>query len=166
MGEEVEEGGWWVYEKERASRIEGRDTDQHNRHCQPTRSSRFYVWGFGSLPSPGPGPGQIIHSLFPSALSFSFSNCLRPHRAFCHPLHSPPVTTYCSHTRSCALCHLLGSSSVCQQSRLRTQWRTTGSCPIPKPGVLSHFRRCKAQSTSTSAPRSALSCSGSFVPFV
>jgi len=62
MGEEVEEGGWWVYEKERASRIEGRDTDQHNRHCQPTRSSRFYVWGFGSLPhrphpSPGPGPG-------------------------------------------------------------------------------------------------------------
>lgn len=104
MGEEVEEGGWWVYEKERASRIEGRDTDQHNRHCQPTRSSRFYVWGFGSLPSPGPGPGQarsFIH-YSPPPSRFSFCNCLRPHRAFCHPLHLPPVTTHCSHNRSCA----------------------------------------------------------------
>jgi len=111
MGEEVEEGGWWVYEKERASRIEGRVTDQHNRHCQPTRSSRFYVWGFGSLPlTPHPGQGQARSFIIPlRPLIFSFFNCLRPHRAFCHPhsISSPPFAfaagpLVSSHTRCCA----------------------------------------------------------------
>jgi len=73
-------------------------------------SSRFYVC------IPPPGQGQIIHiPLRP--LSFrTFFNCLRPHRAFCHlwsaPFASPPVTA--PTPGAVLLCHLVGSSSVCQ----------------------------------------------------
>lgn len=94
-------------------------------------------------PSPGPGPD---HSYSPPPSHFSYFNCLRPHRAFCHPQwwHSiwsapfggPPVTP-----RAVLLCHLVGSSSACQQSRLRTQCHTTGSCAKLKPS------RCKARHT-------------------
>jgi hypothetical protein len=140
-----------VYEKERASRIEGRDTDQHNRHCQPTRSSRFYVWGLD--PSPHPVQGQarsFIHYSPPPSRFRSLIVSVHTAPSVIHSIRHRSLLTAPT-TGPVFLCHLLGSSSVYQQSRLRTQWRTTGSCAIPKPGVLSHFRRCKAQSTSTSA---------------
>jgi hypothetical protein len=97
-----------VYEKERASRIEGRETDQHNRHCQPTRSSRFYVWIWIPLdwidPSPHPGqgqPGQIIHiiPLRPLIVSAHTAPSVIP--TLSGQLHSPPVTAHCSHSRCC-----------------------------------------------------------------
>jgi hypothetical protein len=108
-GRRYREGGWWVYEKERASRIEGRETDQHNRHCQPTRSSRFYVWIWIPLdwidPSPHPGqgqPGQIIHiiPLRPLIVSAHTAPSVIP--TLSGQLHSPPVTAHCSHSRCCA----------------------------------------------------------------
>ena len=159
MGEEVEEGGWWVYGKERASRIEG-DTDQHNRHCQPTRSSRFYVWGFGSLPLTR-ARASPDHSLFPSALLFFRSLIVSAHTA---PsviptlsrqlqLHSPPVhwtllphpvLVLCSFATSSAL-HRFASNPASEPSGV-TYHRLLRH---PKLGVLSHIRRCKAQSTST-----------------
>lgn len=96
-----------MYEKERASRIEGRDTDQHNRHCQPTRSSRFYVciW-ISPLPSPGPGPeARPDHSYSPPP-SRSRSLIVSAHTApsviptLSRQLHPPPVS---SHSRSSPL---------------------------------------------------------------
>jgi hypothetical protein len=105
-----------VYEKERASRIEGSRTstiatrpsirlsaDSLASHL----SCRFYVW------IPPPGQGQIIHiPLRPLVF-----NCLRPYRSFCHPLLYLLSTI-----------NLAGSSSACQQSR---RWRTTTApCPV------------------------------------
>jgi hypothetical protein len=163
-----ERGGWkkgtWGRRVEREDggctrkrgRVEskGRVTDQHNRHCQPTRSSRFYVWIWISpLPSPGPGPeARPDHSYYPPPSHFSFFNCFRPHRAFCHPplyLVSSIRHRSASTPGHLLLCHFVGSSSACQHSRLRTQWRTTHRfLRHARTGVLSYFRRCKAQSTS------------------
>ena len=70
----VEEGGmgkegrWWVYERERASRIEGSLSPLGSLSADSLGSHLFYV----------PGQGQIIHSPLRPL------NCLRPHRSFCH----------------------------------------------------------------------------------
>ena len=67
-GRREREGRWWVYERERASRIEGLQSPLGSLSADSLGSHLFYV----------PGQGQIIHSPLRPL------NCLRPHRSFCH----------------------------------------------------------------------------------
>jgi hypothetical protein len=122
-GMRYREGGWWVYEKERASRIEGRETDQHNRHCQPTRSSRFYVWIWILDPSPHPGqgqPGQIIHiiPLRPLIVSAHTAPSVIPHSIWSAPFATGHCSLYpvlCSFPTSSAL-HRFASNPASEHS--------------------------------------------------
>jgi hypothetical protein len=141
MGDEVErEDGGCTGKRGRVESKGGRVTDQHNRHCQPTQLFpvlRLY-------PSPGPGPD---HSCSPPPSHFSFSLLLlfpptpRPLSSptLSGQLHSPRHRLLLPHP---VLCSFATSSALhrnASQTRLRTQLRTTGSCAVSKPGVLSHF---------------------------
>jgi hypothetical protein len=120
MGKEVEEGGWWVYGKERASRIEGRG---HGPAQSPLSADSFFpvlrlgIWIPPSHPSPGPGPAQIIHYSPPPSLFFR-SLIVSAHTApsviptlsrQLH-LHSQPV--HCSLLPHPVLCSFATSSAL------------------------------------------------------
>ena len=134
-----------VREREGEESKGGRVTDQHNRHRQPTQLFpvlRLY-------PSPGPGPD---HSYSPPPSHFSLFLIVSAHTApsviphsiwSAPPFASPPVTA--PTPGAVLLCHLVGSSSVCQPNPPpNTVTHNTGSYAMPKPGVLSHSRCCKA----------------------
>ena len=143
IGEGVErEDGGCTRKRGRASRIEGRFTDQHNRHCQPTtRSSLFPGFTFGSLTRARARPDHSYHP---------------PLRPLIVSAHTAPSVISIRHRPllpptpgAVFLCHLVGSSSACQQSRLRIQWHSLAPCPnrasCLTPDAARHTRHhCKA----------------------
>lgn len=152
MGEEVEreDGG--------CTRKRGRvESKGGTRTSTIATVSRLVLPGFtfvfGSLPSPHPGqgqrPDQIIH--IPLRPLISRSLIVSAHTApsvIPHSIWSAPFATGLFPLpviSSSSVLHRIASIPASEHSGAPH----TGTCAMPKTGVMSHFRRCKAQSTST-----------------